>query len=246
VPSLLDATVLAVTTPTPRLRRVRLACPGLCDGKPVRLASWVRLYVPELAESGRLAAGSRELPGFAPRSYTITAWDPATGQLTLDLVLHGEGPAARWAETVATGDTCRLAGPLGRFELDPARTRWLMVGDTTALPAIREILLALPPHAAAHAIIEAPASERQELTSPARLTVEWVEPDAAVGAASPLVRRAEARLIPEGWDSGDPALAVWLAAEARDVTALRAHLAAEGIGRAALTSSGYWRRGQAG
>jgi NADPH-dependent ferric siderophore reductase len=241
----LDATVLGVEAPTPLLRRVRARCPGLADGREVLPGAWARLYVPAPEHGDRLAAGSRELPGRAPRSYTITRWDPAGETFALDLVLHGDGPAARWAEAVAVGETVPVAGPIGRFRLPPGPVRAVFAGDTTALPAIRELAAALAPGSQARVLVEAPVSERADLPG-----AEWVDP------AQGLLARALAPdgLVPGEWveeslggDDGGAPLLVWIGAEAGVASDLRRHLVEHaGVPPAALHAAGYWRRGASG
>jgi NADPH-dependent ferric siderophore reductase len=237
-----DATVIAVASPTPRLKRIRFDWPALAaqDAPEPAPAQWVRAYVPESEAAARLQVGSRELPGRAPRSYTVTEADRAAGRLTLDFVLHGAGPAAQWAAAAKPGDTLPLAGPIGRFRLPPGRTRWLLAGDATALPAIRELLAALPPAAQALALIEAPAGEEQDLASPAHLAVEWLTPEDGGLSARTMPPRT---LLPPAWDPLDPAVFAWVAAEAKTTTAIRHHLEDHlALPRTSFQTAAYWRR----
>jgi NADPH-dependent ferric siderophore reductase len=234
------AVVTRAENPTPLLRRIWLACPELGGGRPVIPGAWVRVYVPEPDDGGRLAAGSREVAGRTPRSYTVTRWEASTGTCALDFVLHGPGPAAAWAAGATAGDTVPLTGPLGRFAFPATVTRTLLAGDTTALPAIRELSEAAPTGAHVHALVEAPLTERLDWTaagtasSAVRLT--WVDP----GALLPMVLTGGA--TPTHWNLSDPDVLVWIGAEAGDVAAMRRHLLAAGLPAASLHATPYWRR----
>jgi NADPH-dependent ferric siderophore reductase len=212
----------------------------LGEARPVIPGAWVRVYVPEVDDGGRLAAGSREIAGRTPRSYTVTRWEPHTGVFALDFVLHGPGPAATWAAGASAGDTVPLAGPLGRFAFPDVARRIFLAGDTTALPAIRELAAAAPAGAEVHAVVEAAPTERLDWTdagaaSPS-VRLRWVD----TGDLLPLVLAGEA--IPTHWDLADPAVTVWIGAEAGNVAAMRRHLLGAGPRAPSLHATGYWHR----
>src|SRR4051794_16070430 len=48
------------------------------------------------------------------RTYTVRDWDPASGELTIDFVYHGdEGLAGTWAASAVPGDRIQFFGPGG-------------------------------------------------------------------------------------------------------------------------------------
>lgn len=74
------------------------------------------------------------------RDYTPRRFDAALGELELDFVRHGDGPAATWAEAAAVGDSLHILGPKSSLVL-PSDVEWmLLAGDETALPAIGRYL----------------------------------------------------------------------------------------------------------
>jgi NADPH-dependent ferric siderophore reductase len=183
---------------------------------------------------GHAGAGSPEVAMRTPRSYTVTQWNPAEGAFALEFVLHGGGPAALWAARAETGEELPLAGPMGRFMFPGGVQRILLAGDTTALPAIRELAASAPADAQVVAVVEAPASE--QLDTGSRVRVKWTDP-------GELVRLAEAGgLIPSAWDPADPTISVWIAGEAHDAAATRFALLTMGVWPAAIHASAYWRR----
>jgi NADPH-dependent ferric siderophore reductase len=225
------ATVTGAELITPALRRVFLTCPELTNGAAVAPAAWVRGHFPD--------AGC----GTAARAYTIVGFDAPTGRFALDFVLHGRGPAARWAAQAEAGQTLRLTGPLGRGRAEERHRRHVFAGDTTALPAIREWLAAIPPGAAAVVHLWAPdPEERQALDGP-DVSVTWHfagEPN--------LADLAEAGgLAPPDWRPDAPDVKFFIAGEAGLVTrARRAIAAAATPAPGNLHASGYWRLGHAG
>jgi NADPH-dependent ferric siderophore reductase len=214
-----------------------LACPALGAGRPIIPGAWVRVYAPDPQTGGRLAAGSREVAGRTPRPYTITRWDPATGTFVLDFVLHGRGPGASWAESAAVGDELPLTGPIGRFAFPDGARRVLLAGDATAFPAIRELAAVAPADALVTALVELPLSERVDWTAgaAARVRTEWLDDGGLVA------RALDGRLLPAGWQDDPAGLAVWLGAEARDVSLIRRALTPLGLTPGALHATGYWR-----
>jgi iron complex transport system ATP-binding protein len=98
------------------------------------------------------------------RTYTVRALRPESGEVDIDIALHGRtGPASRWAadaviddEVYIFGPNAEHGGPYGGVDfLPPAHTdQFLLAGDPTALPAIAAILEALPARARGVAVLE--------------------------------------------------------------------------------------------
>jgi NADPH-dependent ferric siderophore reductase len=195
---------------------------------------------PEVARDGRIVwpAGSH---GVHLRSYTARRQDPGAGEVEIDFVLHGDGPAAAWAAAAAPGARLAVAGS-GALGDRPAGFL-LLAGDETALPAITRILGAAAPHARGLALVEiADAAEEQPISAPEGVAVRWLHRDGVPPGESTLLVDAVAAL-----DRPDePDLFAWVAAESAVVRAVRADLRGRwGLGRAQHHAIGYWRRGRA-
>ena len=88
-------------------------------------------FVPDDVDAAELA----ELRPFPSREYTPVSW--SADELTLDVVVHGEGPGSNWAASATPGNGAMVGGPRGSQVLDGRPDHWLLAGDRTALPAIR-------------------------------------------------------------------------------------------------------------
>ncbi len=208
--------------PRPGQREPRLPEPDAQDTYGMR---WYEAY---------LAIPEPERP--LMRSFTVRSYDPDSGLISVDFVLHGDdGPATRWARTAGPGDVAGMVGPSAAYARPlPGAGHLLLAGDESALPAIGTILEALPAGVRATVCAEvADAAEEQRFDSAAEVTVCWVHRDRGESLLD-AVRSAE---LPEGSTAG------WLAGEAGTVRALRRHLVEErGLPRSAVEFSGYWRR----
>jgi len=195
---------------------------------------------PGIARDGRIVWPSGA-HGVNLRSYTARRQDPERGEVEIDFVLHGDGPAATWAAAARPGSVLAVAGasPLGDH---PAR--WLLLaGDETALPAITRILGAADRGTRGVALLEvAGPEEEQPLPAPAGVQVRWLHRRSTPPGEGSLLADAVAALDRPAGDD----LFAWVAAESAAVRAVRADLRARwGLGRAQHHAIGYWRRGRA-
>jgi NADPH-dependent ferric siderophore reductase len=240
-------TVASVTDVTPSVRRVvltgssaavaaagptvNLLVPRVGDREP----RW-----PQVARDGRIVwpDGAH---GVALRSYTARRQDPAAGEVEIDFVLHGDGPAAAWAGAAVPGVPLAVAGGASLGERPAGRL--LLVGDETALPAISRILGEAAPDVVGVALVEvADPAEEQPLAAPAGMTVRWLHRNGTPPGESTLLVDAVAALDP----FGGPDVFAWVGAESATVRAIRADLRGRwGLGRAQHHAIGYWRRGRA-
>jgi NADPH-dependent ferric siderophore reductase len=166
------------------------------------------------------------------RDYTPRAYDAQARRLTIEFALHGDGPAARWAAAAQVGDSAVIGGPRGSFVV-PMDYDWhLLVGDSSALPAMARRLQELPPGARVWVVADVPPADRRELPSAAQVTLHWADGAPACEAAV----RALALPPGEGY--------AWCAGEARTAASLRQILVEEkGHSRHAIRASAYWKRG---
>lgn len=179
-----------------------------------------------------------ELPGGerAPiRTFTPRAFDAVRRELTIDVVLHDHGVATDWARGATIGDEVAISGP-GRSEhLDPDARSHLLVGDESALPAIGQLLEAIPPDQSIDVHVEISSRDaRLRLPAHPGATVAWH--DAAAGAPpGDSVVEAVMKL-------DELADAVWVAGEAASVQRLRRYLFDErDRSRRSVTARGYWK-----
>jgi NADPH-dependent ferric siderophore reductase len=174
------------------------------------------------------------------RTYTVRAWDPASGELTIDFVYHGdEGLAGPWAAAAAPGDRIQFFGPGGGYTPSPEADWHLLVGDESALPAIGAALTRLPAGVPALVFIEVegPEEQQSDLVLAEGVTVVWVHRGSGVPGEA-LVTAVEAVELPAGVGH------VFVHGEAGLVRELRLHLRAQrGLDPQFTSISGYWRRG---
>ena len=88
----LDFAVVDSARLTPHMQRIRLTAPQL-DGFGYLPGQDVMLLV--------AAEGNRPVR----RRYTIRQLDTAARLLTLDIVLHGDGPGERWVRSARSGES---------------------------------------------------------------------------------------------------------------------------------------------
>lgn len=166
------------------------------------------------------------------RDYTPRRWDEAAGELDLDLVLHGEGPAASWARTAQPGDDLWFVGPKSSTVLPADVDRFVLAGDETALPAIGRFLDERPHPAPAHLVVQvAEESARQELALGPHDTIRWVVEE------DPEALEPAVRSMP--WPDGRAY--VWIAGESRSLLPLRRWLRHDrGLPTSHTSVTGYW------
>ncbi len=240
------AAVLRTSWPTPHLVRVVLGGDGLAGFDPQFSDSYVKLLLPPAGAPYAAPFDVEEVQRTQPpelwpstRTYTVREWDPAAGELTLDLVVHGdEGRAASWARAARPGDVVHLLGPGGAYTPSADADWHLLVGDETALPAIAASLARLPAGARAQVFVEvADAAEEQPLPVPPGVQLEWVHRAGAPGTA--LVAAVCAADLPAG------SVHVFVHGEAGCVRELRRFLRADRVvPRELFSVSGYWRQGR--
>ena len=189
--------------------------------------------------------GTPTIPG-APqpvaRDYTPRRYDAQRGELDIEFVMHGEGPAARWAAQAAPGQELAIGGPRGSFVVQGDFDWWLLAGDEAALPAIARRLEELPAGARAFVFAEVDAaSDEVPLPSAANVQRHWLHRSGrSAGDAALLSAALAAFPLPPGTGYG------WIAAESNVARHLRTQLLARGFDKQWLKASGYWKLGAVG
>ncbi|HEY5017240.1 MAG TPA: siderophore-interacting protein, partial [Streptosporangiaceae bacterium] len=238
--------VVSVSPVSPRLISVLVTgdeLDGFADAAPT---SHLKVFLPaEGDDAPNLPASGpdgRPVPLEGPppvvRTYTPRRYDPAAKTLEIQFLLHGTGPASEWAQRAKPGDKLAVAGPGGRFSLEPATDHWWLAADESAIPAVGTLLEALPDTAAAdvHLEVDGPDDE-VDFAAPAKTTVTWHHRRSPDAFGAELADAARAATIPDG-------ARVWVACEAAAMRDIRRYFIAERhLPPASLVTRGYWRAG---
>ena len=218
-----DVQVVRVETLGPHVRSVTFSGESLADFHSASFDDHVKFML------------DNDGPAPVRRDYTPRHFDTAACELTIEFVLHGDGPVAHWAAHAAPGQRVMIGGPRGSFII-PLDYDWhLLVGDETALPAVARRLEELPAAARAIVILQVPApADRRTLTSAAAVQLQWVDDGPALIAA------VRALVLPAGEGYA------WCAGEAVTTATLRKVLVDEkGHDRHAIRAAAYWKLGAA-
>lgn len=227
------------------MRRVVLGGPDLAGLMIDEPAASVRLLLPPPGSDGlvmpewtgnqfELSNGDR-----APiRTFTPRHLDTDALELTLDIVVHDGGAASDWAAGAAPGDEVAVSGPGRGYEIDVAASELLLAGDETAIPAISQLLEALPHDTTVPVHIEvAVPSGRLDLPTHPGADVHWHDMQEGGEPGKALITAVTAI------EEMPPV--VWVAGEAASVQKIRKHLFDErGMTRSAATVRGYWKKGR--
>jgi len=192
--------------------------------------------LPEFTPDGAVFADDGPRP--TVRTYTPRRYDPATKTLEIQFLLHGEGPASEWAQRAKPGDKLAVAGPGGRFSLEPVAEYWWLAADESAIPAVATLLDALPETVAADVHIEVDGPDDEiDFGGTAKASITWRRRDSGAFGAE-LIAAAREADIPEG-------ARIWVACEAGAMRDIRRYFTRErGIPAGQLVTRGYWRTGE--
>jgi NADPH-dependent ferric siderophore reductase len=208
---------------------VKLFFPQPGQDKPV---------LPTLTPNGPVYPEGGQRP--AARDYTPRSYDAAANTLTIDFVLHGEGPAATWAAQARPGQFLGVGGPRGSFIVPDDFDWYLLAGDETAIPAIGRRLEELPAGTRVIAVVEvADAAEEQQFKTHARLEMHWLRRQGEAAGHHSLLQKALSELmLPPGEGYA------WVAAEASTAKALRRYLVDQrGLAKDRIKAAAYWKQG---
>jgi NADPH-dependent ferric siderophore reductase len=233
---------------TPRMVRVTLGGAELAGFTVEQPAASVRVLLPTPG-GGDLVVPSWNgneflLPdGRRPTIRTLTPWrfEPDALELDVGIVVHGGGVASDWALSVEPGESAAISGPGRGYTVEGDAPAYLVAGDETAIPAITQVLDAVPDEAAVQVRVEVAHSDGLlALPEHPGATVEWCElapgalPGDALGAAVRDVELADGSRV-------------WVAGEAAAVQRIRRHLLDDrGLARTQTSVRGYWKHGRAG
>lgn len=246
----------ARTELVPGFVRVRLQADGPLDGfTSPGAGDHLRVFVPEAPAWASVAVDKAGHPTVESRTETIVAFDAEAGWVDLDILVHpadDAGDAGRigpWAASAPLGSPVVLADPKGSVVLTGTPAAFVIVGDDSAIPAIRRYLRMLAASPRGLVVLETafdPASLDLDLGPGIELRVH--APDPAHPSASLVAELAAlaAEQPPAGADPARPDLGpdvfVFACAEQSVVAPARALLTAWGIAPERAVAKGYWKR----
>lgn len=197
----------------------------------------MRLFFPDASAPAQPSV--EEMRSYPSREYTPLSW--GGDWLEVEFAVHGDqGVAALWAASAPLGSTVGVGGPRGAGVIIGRPDSWLLVGDETAIPAIRRFAALIPDGVPARIVIEA-VSEKDRVEIDAPVDVEWL-----YRGKDPTGSRLIAFV-----DALDAADAIgddpfcFIAAEQRIVKPGRALLERWGVDVGKAVVKGYWKRGEA-
>jgi NADPH-dependent ferric siderophore reductase len=225
---------------TPHLVRITFSGETLSTFTWNGPAAYIKVILPEEGQTEPIPP-SPDGPRPTMRTYTPRRFDPNTLELDVDFVLHGHGPASKWAAQAAPGQVVLIGGPGPHYEIDASAERFVIAGDESALPAIATILEALPASANATVLIEiADVNERIPLISPANIDLQWLQRNDTKDKAN-VVLEATLRALPALAE----AQRVYVACEAKAVRRIRSYLLNDrNFAATNIVTRGYWQRGE--
>lgn len=193
----------------------------------------MRLFFPE-----RMPDSVEELRASPSREYTPVAW--GDDWLDVEFAVHGDsGIAAPWAAKAPIGSAIGVGGPRGSAILTGRPDSWLLIGDETAIPAIRRFAASIGDAPARIAIEVRDAAQEIEIDAP--VAVEWLHRgDDPEGSA--IIRFLDG-LTAQERPQGHPF--VFIAAEQSVVKPGRALLSRWDVDASTAVVKGYWKRGEA-
>ncbi|MFB8247237.1 siderophore-interacting protein [Streptomyces sp. NPDC055952] len=224
------ATVKAVSLIAPRMARITLSGPGMAAFRCDQPTQWVKLFVTDPLD-GRSVG----------RAYTVRHHSPTEPRIDVDVVLHGNGPAARWAEAARPGQEVSFGGPKGSFRPVPETDYYLLAGDESAQPAVLTIVESLPSgwRGAVYLEVEGPEAE-VEVDQAAGLDIVWVHRDAGRAKGEALRDAVLKASVPA------TGVAAWAAGESGAIRTIRRHFTETlGLNRDRAYAKGYWKRDEA-
>ncbi|MDQ8708135.1 siderophore-interacting protein [Streptomyces sp. LHD-70] len=224
------ATVESAHRIAPHMARVTLGGPGMSAFRCDEPTQWVKLFVTDPLDGQTVG-----------RAYTVRNHPSPEPRIDIDVVLHGKGPAARWAEVASPGQEVSFSGPKGGFSRDPQAEFYLLAGDESAQPAVFTIAESLPPgmHGSVYLEVDGPQAE-MEVTWTADLDVVWVHRAAGRPKGEALRDAVLEAPVPHQH------VAAWVAGESGAVRDIRRHFTdVIGLDRRGAYAKGYWKLDEA-
>jgi NADPH-dependent ferric siderophore reductase len=210
---------------TPRMRRICLTSPELSRF----------VYVPgqDVSLAFKSDAGQT-----VRRRYTIRRFDAERRVLEINVVMHGNGPGMRWAQSATPGTPIEAIAPRGKITLAQDAEWHLFAGDATAVPATFALIDALDNQTPAFAWLQVdePGEQQALYRNGAQRAIEWrYGGDALTGELAAALAKAQ---LPAGRGHA------YLAGEVALVLELKALLLSRGWTPEQISAKAYWNRGR--
>jgi len=216
--------VLRAETLSPNARSITFGGDDLADFVSHAFDDHVKVFLPAPDGGDPIA-----------RDYTPRRFDAEARELCIEFALHGDGPAARWAQAAQAGDRLAVGGPRGSFIVPDDLDWYLLVGDSSSLPAILRRLEELPARTQVQAIVQMDVADQRTLPDAAQSRLCWM-PDATA-----------TRLAVQAWQPPTGTGFAWCAGEAAQMRELRRMLVEDkGVEHHAVRAAAYWKRGAPG
>jgi NADPH-dependent ferric siderophore reductase len=226
---LYDLVVHEVADLTPAMRRITVGADGLGTMDP-------------LPGQDMMLSVATDDGSFVRRRYSIRFFDPTAERAVLDVVVHGDGPGARWASSVVVGDTVEGIGPRGKVTVNPDAAWHLFVGDQSFTPAIFSMVESLRATTPALVVLEFDEPSEQ-LTLDAAACPDgptWLPRQGSPAESSVALLEHLGHLeFPAG-----PGFA-YVGGEFHTVAAVRGVLIERGMDKDAFSAKAYWRANMA-
>lgn len=228
------ARVAAIERVSADFDRIHLVADGLADAL-VLPADAIKLHLPatpgaevplpEYDRQGRIIL-PEGMAAPAIRAVTMKRDTADPTRFSIDLQRRTTGALVQWRHTLAANDALAITGLRVEHVPIPAGTRRVYVGDTTAIPAIAEILRAAVPGSTE---VHLKANPSNASLFPENRNLTWHSDH------SSLIEALAATRADSGWIGAEHALA----AQARNALVATADIVA-----GELHVSAYWTRGQ--
>ncbi len=229
-------TVQKVSQVGAHVRRITLGGSAIRKLPQLRSGSCIRLLFETDGAPLQRAVSSTQT--VLERPFTVRFCDRDMLLITIDVMLGGhlpDGPARRWANTVALGEAIQVKGPWLSAPLKDSTDWVLLAGEVAAIPAIAHHLEAL--HPATRGVValhNTGMAENILLSKPVNMDIIWSN---GRYASLPQLLQHIPRL------KGTPA--AWVGAMQRDVSPLHQWLEqALGVPQDALVVTPYDNTGQ--
>ncbi len=228
---------------SPHMQRIVLTGPELAGFHSPAPDDHIKLFFPN--SQGQMVLPSisdqgvewpQDLEPSPTRDYTPRAFDPQTQELTIDFVLHGDGPATQWASRAQAGARLIVAGPRGSSLLEGSAPDGLVLaGDETALPAMGRWLDEAAEQARIEVFAEIPGEDdRLPLKAGPGVRIHWLPRNHQAPGERLRQALAEFRVEHERH-------VYWVACDSHTTRRIRIELEARGVPRHLIKAKGYWK-----